>query len=106
MAEAMNLPLAFKALGDTTRLKILELLRSRGMSCCDLISRKEPGLCACDIERAVGLSQAAVSHHIGLLRRAGLVCAEKRGAGRDCCGTRPSTRLRAGAAARAAVKPF
>jgi ArsR family transcriptional regulator, arsenate/arsenite/antimonite-responsive transcriptional repressor len=27
----------------------------------------------------VGLSQAAVSHHMGLLRRAGLVEAEKRG---------------------------
>ena len=69
----------FKALGDPTRLKILELLRARGKSCCDLISREERGLCACDIEEAVGLSQAAVSHHMGLLRRAGLVAAEKRG---------------------------
>ncbi len=70
---------AFKALGDPTRLKILELLRSRGKSCCELISREERGLCACDIEEAVGLSQAAVSHHMDLLRRAGLVEAEKRG---------------------------
>jgi ArsR family transcriptional regulator len=68
-----------KALGDPTRLKILDLLRSRGKSCCELISRDERGLCACDIEQAVKLSQAAVSHHMGLLRRAGLVCAEKRG---------------------------
>ena len=52
---------------------------ARGKSCCDLIAREERGLCACDIERAVGLSQAAVSHHMGLLRRAGLVDAEKRG---------------------------
>ena len=79
MVEPVNLSLAFKALGDPTRLKILELLRSKGLSCCDLISRKETGLCACDIERAVGLSQAAVSHHLSLLRRAGLVRAEKRG---------------------------
>jgi ArsR family transcriptional regulator len=69
----------FKALGDPTRLKILDLLRSRGRSCCELISRDERGLCACDVEQAVGLSQAAVSHHMGLLRRAGLVRAEKRG---------------------------
>ncbi|MEP6994373.1 MAG: metalloregulator ArsR/SmtB family transcription factor [Acidobacteriota bacterium] len=69
----------FKALGDPTRLKILELLKSRGKSCCDLIARDERGLCACDVEEAVGLSQAAVSHHMGLLRRAGLVNAEKRG---------------------------
>jgi ArsR family transcriptional regulator, arsenate/arsenite/antimonite-responsive transcriptional repressor len=70
---------AFKALGDPTRLKILDLLRSRGKSCCDLVAREERGLCACDIEEAVGLSQAAVSHHMDLLRRAGLVQAEKRG---------------------------
>ena len=44
-----------------------------------MIAREERGLCACDIERAVGLSQAAVSHHMDLLRRAGLVDAEKRG---------------------------
>jgi ArsR family transcriptional regulator len=70
---------AFKALADPTRVKILALLKARGQSCCALIARKEPGLCACDIESAVRLSQAAVSHHMGLLRRAGLVEAEKRG---------------------------
>ncbi len=69
----------FKALGDPTRLKILELLKSRGRSCCDLVSRDERGLCACDIEEAVGLSQAAISHHMDLLRRSGLVHADKRG---------------------------
>lgn len=71
--------IAFKALADPTRLKILNLLKAKGRSCCDLIARSEPGLCACDIEAAVELSQAAVSHHMGLLRRAGLVDAEKRG---------------------------
>lgn len=74
-----DLVAACKALGDATRLRILELLKARGRSCCDLIARDEKGLCACDIERAVGLSQAAVSHHMGLLRRAGLIVAEKRG---------------------------
>jgi ArsR family transcriptional regulator len=68
-----------KALADPTRLKILNLLKAKGRSCCDLIARTEPGLCACDIEAAVGLSQAAVSHHMGLLRRAGIVEAQKRG---------------------------
>src|SRR5215510_150596 len=79
MKAALDLVLAFKALGDPTRLRILELLKARGKSCCDLISRDERGLCACDIEEAVGLSQAAVSHHMDLLRRSGLVEAEKRG---------------------------
>jgi ArsR family transcriptional regulator len=78
-ADGPNLAPVFKALGDPTRLKILELLKRRGQSCCGLISRNERGLCACDIEAAVGLSQAAVSHHMDILRRSGLVQAEKRG---------------------------
>jgi ArsR family transcriptional regulator len=68
-----------KALGDPTRLRILELLKRKGRSCCDLIGKNEKGLCACDVEAAVGLSKAAVSHHMALLRGAGLVTAEKRG---------------------------
>ena len=79
MKETAGLVLAFKALSDPTRLKILELLKARGKSCCDLVTRDERGLCACDIEQAVGLSQAAVSHHMDLLRRAGLVDATKLG---------------------------
>lgn len=79
MKQTEDLILIFKALGDPTRLKILDLLRSRGKSCCELITREERGLCACDVEKAVGLSQAAISHHMDLLRRAGLVEAEKRG---------------------------
>ena len=74
-----DLVLVFKALGDPTRLKILDLLRARGKTCCELVATDERGLCACDIEAAIGLSQAATSHHMGLLRRAGLVEAEKRG---------------------------
>lgn len=79
MKQPDDLVLVFKALGDPTRLKILDLLRARGKSCCDLVDREERGLCACDVEQAVGLSQAAISHHMDLLRRAGLVHAEKRG---------------------------
>ena len=79
MERERDLVPVFKALGDPTRLKILELLKARGKTCCDLVAREEKGLCACDIERAVGLSQAAVSHHMDLLRRAGLVTADKRG---------------------------
>ena len=79
MTDRNQILLVCKALSDPTRLRILELLKAKGRSCCDLIARDEKGLCACDVERAVGLSQAAVSHHMGLLRRAGLVVAEKRG---------------------------
>lgn len=79
MKRPADLATAFKALGDPTRLKIMELLRSSGKSCCGLIARDERGLCACDVEAAVGLSQAAVSHHMAILVRVGLVVAEKRG---------------------------
>jgi ArsR family transcriptional regulator len=79
MKRPAGLATAFKALGDPTRLKIMDLLRASGRSCCGLIARDERGLCACDVERAIGLSQAAVSHHMAILIRAGLVEAEKRG---------------------------
>lgn len=79
MKQTMELAPAFKALGDPTRLKIMGLLRTSGKTCCGLVSRDERGLCACDIEEAVGLSQAAVSHHMAVLMRADLVLGEKRG---------------------------
>ena len=71
--------LAFKALSDAKRLQILELLKARGESCCSLVGSQEPGLCACDLEESLGISQSVVSHHMDALCRAGLVLREKRG---------------------------
>jgi ArsR family transcriptional regulator len=71
--------LAFKALSDPRRLQILELLKARGESCCSLVESQEAGLCACDLEEALGISQSVVSHHMDALCRAGLVLREKRG---------------------------
>lgn len=71
--------LAFKALSDGKRLQILELLKARGESCCSLVGSQEPGLCACDLEESLGISQSVVSHHMEALCRAGLVVREKRG---------------------------
>jgi ArsR family transcriptional regulator, arsenate/arsenite/antimonite-responsive transcriptional repressor len=51
----------FKILADETRLRILEMLGRR----------KE--LCVRDLWERLGQSQPAVSHHLGLLRMAGLV---------------------------------
>jgi ArsR family transcriptional regulator len=50
----------FKALGDEMRLRIVALL-SHG------------DLCVCHIEEALGLSQSNVSHHLSVLRNAGIV---------------------------------
>jgi ArsR family transcriptional regulator len=72
--DALLLP-QLKALADPTRLAILRLLRSRG--CCSI--DKRVGLCACDIEARVKLSQPTVSHHMAVLTRAGLVEGQKVG---------------------------
>ncbi len=50
----------FKALGDVTRVRIL-----------DALSRAE--LCVCDIARLLGLSDSAVSHQLRVLRGMRLV---------------------------------
>jgi ArsR family transcriptional regulator len=68
-----------RALADPTRLRILELLKSKGKSASSVIARDERALCAADIETQTGLSQSVVSHHMSLLVRAGLVDASKRG---------------------------
>jgi ArsR family transcriptional regulator len=79
MKDGFDLAERFKALSDPTRIRILELLKARGESCCALVARSEPGLCACDIQSAVGLAQSVVNHHMQVLIRAGLVRGEKRG---------------------------
>jgi DNA-binding transcriptional ArsR family regulator len=48
------------------RIKILRLLRGGE-------------LCVCDIEHALGIPQNLVSHHLRVLREAGLVSARKEG---------------------------
>lgn len=68
-AEAVPLALRFKALGDPARLRLLSL-----------ISAHESGTaCVCDLTEPLGLSQPTVSHHLKVLREAGLVTGERRG---------------------------
>lgn len=70
-----DLALKLKALADPHRLNILNFLLEPIQSCC---SRSE-GVCACDLETFLGLSQPAVSHHMKLLVQAGFVRGDKRG---------------------------
>lgn len=65
----------FKALGDPARIKILRFLQRPDVTCCVM----DGCVCACDVERVLGVAQATVSHHMKLLVDAGLVRAEKRG---------------------------
>ena len=64
-----------QAIADTTRRRILQALKERGG--CSI--GKEIGLCACDIEQRIHLSQPTISHHMSKLKDAGLVESEKDG---------------------------
>ncbi|UPW04850.1 metalloregulator ArsR/SmtB family transcription factor [Rhodococcus pyridinivorans] len=66
---AGDLARTFKALGDPVRLRILSLIASH-----------EGGeSCVCDIAPAFDLSQPTISHHLKVLREAGLLDCERRG---------------------------
>lgn len=54
------LPRLLRVLADPTRLRIVGFLAQRE-------------LCVCDLEDLLGISQSMTSHHIGVLRRAGLL---------------------------------
>jgi len=60
MREMAKISDFYKALGDETRLKILELVAAQEMCVCELIEQ-------------LGMSQSAVSHHLKILKQAGLV---------------------------------
>jgi DNA-binding transcriptional ArsR family regulator len=64
-----------QAIADPTRRRILRVLKERGG--CSI--GKEVGLCASDIERRIHLSQPTISHHMAVLKKAGLVEAQKLG---------------------------
>ena len=57
---AQSLAQLFKALGDTTRVKLLFALMQQE-------------LCVCDLAAVIGLSESAVSHQLRLLRHQKLV---------------------------------
>jgi ArsR family transcriptional regulator len=69
-----------KALAHPVRLGIIRLLVEQaafggdGPSCC--VGRD---VCVCEITRAFDLSAATISHHLRILREAGLVTADRRG---------------------------
>lgn len=56
------------ALADVTRLQIVQML-----------ARQDEPLCVCDIVPRFTLGQPTISHHLKVLRDAGLVTCEKRG---------------------------
>ena len=72
--SADELALAFKALADPVRLKLLSLIAAA----------PEGTACSCDLEEPVGKSQPTVSHHLAILADAGLITKEKVGRWVNC----------------------
>jgi ArsR family transcriptional regulator len=66
---AVPLARAFTALGEPVRLRLLSLL----------MTAEGGEVCACDLVAPVAKSQPTVSHHLKVLREAGLVTATRRG---------------------------
>ncbi|MBI3958927.1 MAG: helix-turn-helix transcriptional regulator [Chloroflexi bacterium] len=66
--SAENLAQLFKAISSPVRVQML-----------DILSRHAGEVCVCDIESQFALSQPTISHHLGVLRKAGLVQSEQRG---------------------------
>lgn len=66
--HAIRLADRLKTLADPTRLRMLDLLATQGKS-----------LCVCDMTDQFPVHQPTISHHLHLLREAGLVDCEKRG---------------------------
>ncbi|MFF0291574.1 ArsR/SmtB family transcription factor [Streptomyces sp. NPDC005262] len=68
-ADAVDLARTFKALSDPVRLRLLSLIASH-----------EGGeACVCDLTGPFDVSQPTISHHLKMLREAGLVGSERRG---------------------------
>jgi ArsR family transcriptional regulator len=67
-ARAERLARIAKALGDPIRLQLVDVLR-----------RHAGKVCVCELVPLFDLSQPTVSHHLKVLREAGLVDSERRG---------------------------
>jgi ArsR family transcriptional regulator, arsenate/arsenite/antimonite-responsive transcriptional repressor len=67
--QAVELARVFKAMGDPVRLRLLSLIASH-----------EGGeACVCDLTDVFDLTGPTISHHLKVLREAGLITGERRG---------------------------
>jgi ArsR family transcriptional regulator len=68
-ASAAGLAQVFKALGDPVRLRLVSLIGAR----------QGGEVCVCDLTSAFDLTQPTISHHLRVLREAGLIDSQRRG---------------------------
>lgn len=68
-AAALEVALRLKALADPVRITLMSIL----------LTTPAGEVCTCDLAAAVNLSEPTVSHHLGQLKKAGMVRPERRG---------------------------
>ncbi len=66
-AEAARIAPLFKALGDPVRLRLAAMIAARDE------------VCVCDLTPEFSLSGPTISHHLKVLREAGLITGNRRG---------------------------
>jgi len=67
--RAQELAPVFKALGDPVRLRLLSMIAAGAGG----------EVCVCELTPGFDVSQPTISHHLKLLRQAGLIDCERRG---------------------------
>lgn len=67
--RAAELARAFKALGDPVRLRLLSMIATNAAG----------EVCVCDLTGSFELAAPTISHHLKVLREAGLIESERRG---------------------------
>ena len=67
--QAADLSRGFKAIGDPVRLRLLSLIASHAGG----------EACVCDLSGVFALTGPTISHHLKVLREAGLITGERRG---------------------------
>ena len=68
-SAAAGLAQVFKALGDPVRLRLVSLIGAH----------QGGEACVCDLTSAFDLTQPTISHHLKVLREAGIIGSERRG---------------------------
>lgn len=67
-ATAIELAAVFKALADPVRLRLLSAIAARA----------DGEACVCDLSTGIDVTQPTISHHLKVLREAGLLTSERR----------------------------
>src|SRR6266704_1311559 len=68
-AAAAGLAQVFRALGDPVRLRLVSLIGAH----------QGGEMCVCDLTSAFDLTQPTISHHLRILREAGIIGRQRRG---------------------------